>query len=143
MTGDPKKFKDEIFPKRMIEFEFKDGSDLDLEHEHIYKIEKKKDGKTQVFINAGDHVHDIVQEILNQGRVSHISVKGPTLEEAFIKHAGGQEETNGRGRRGDETILSHPLRFSYPGLAEKMVLQTELRGHAHVSYSVGQCFRTA
>ena len=95
MTGDPKILKDEIFPKRMIEFSFKDGRDLDLESEHIYKIEKKQDGLTQVYINAGDHVHDVVQEILNQGRVSRISVKEPTLEEAFIKHAGEQEENNG------------------------------------------------
>ncbi len=95
MTGDPKELKTDIFPKRMIEFSYKDGGLLELENEFVDKVERKDDGKIRVYIEAGDHVHDVIQEILDKGRVNNISVKEPTLEEAFIKHTGEEEKSAG------------------------------------------------
>ncbi len=93
MTGDPKELKDKIFPKRMIEFSYRDGSDLDIQDPYIDSIKKTRDGKIQVFLEAGDRVHDVVRKILDHGRVSNISVKEPTLEEVFIKHTDEEERS--------------------------------------------------
>lgn len=89
-TGKPKELKKEIFPKRMIEFSYEDGQQFSLEHEFIDDI-KRRDGKTRVIISSEGNVHDVIQEIMNKGRVNDITVKEPTLEDAFIKHTEDEE----------------------------------------------------
>ncbi|MFP4050120.1 MAG: ATP-binding cassette domain-containing protein [Thermoplasmata archaeon] len=89
-TGKPKNLKKQIFPKRMIEFSYEDGQQFCLKHEFIDDI-KREDGKTRVIISSEGNVHDVIQEILNKGRVNDITVKEPTLEDAFIKHTEHEE----------------------------------------------------
>lgn len=91
-TGDPKELKRKIFPKRMIEFSYRDGTDFDIQSDHIEKV-KRKGNKVRVVLSSGDHVHDVIQSILDKGRVSNLTVKEPTLEDAFIKHT--EEEDGG------------------------------------------------
>ncbi|MFO7991706.1 MAG: ABC transporter ATP-binding protein [Thermoplasmata archaeon] len=83
--GEPKAMKDRIFPKRMIEFAYADKSEFNIEDPCIDKVEMKE-GMYQVYLEGGEHIHDIIEKIINSGRVSKLSVKEPTLEEAFIKH---------------------------------------------------------
>ncbi|MBS3815994.1 MAG: ABC transporter ATP-binding protein [Candidatus Thermoplasmatota archaeon] len=91
--GEPKELKDEIFPKRMIEFSYMDGGKPEFTNEFIDKVKKKGD-KVRVIIESGegDHVHEVIQEILDSGRIRNLTVKEPTLEEAFIRHTGDEEE---------------------------------------------------
>ncbi|MFP3871823.1 MAG: ATP-binding cassette domain-containing protein [Candidatus Natronoplasma sp.] len=88
MRGAPKALKDEIFPKRMIEFSYVDGSKEPVfKNEFIDKVETDRE-KVRVIIQSGDgeHVHEVIQEILDSGKIRNLSVKEPTLEEAFIRH---------------------------------------------------------
>ena len=89
-TGKPKDLKKEIFPKRMIEFSYEDAQQFSLEHEFIDDI-KRRGRKTRVIISSEGNVHDVIQEILDRGRVNDITVKEPTLEDAFIKHTEEKE----------------------------------------------------
>lgn len=93
--GRPKELKDEIFPKRMIEFSYMDGGKPEFTNEFIDRVKKKGD-KVRVIIESGegDHVHDVIQEILDSGRIRNLTVKEPTLEEAFIRHTGEEEEVS-------------------------------------------------
>lgn len=95
MRGEPKALKDEIFPKRMIEFSYMDGGKPEFTNEFIDKV-ARKDDKIRVIIESGegDHVHDVIREILNSGRIRNLSVKEPTLEEAFIRHTGERSEVS-------------------------------------------------
>lgn len=95
MTGDPKRLKKKIFPKRMIEFSYLETKEVELENEFIDRIEKKGDGMIQVYLEGAGDVHDVIQEILDKGKISKISVKEPTLEEAFIKHTEDEGKSTG------------------------------------------------
>ncbi|MEF8874239.1 MAG: ABC transporter ATP-binding protein [Candidatus Thermoplasmatota archaeon] len=94
MRGNPKELKDEIFPKRMIEFSYMKGGKPGFTNEFIDEV-KKKDDKVRVIIESGegDHVHEVIQEILDSGRIRNLTVKEPTLEEAFIRHTEDGSET--------------------------------------------------
>ncbi len=94
MRGKPKELKDQIYPKRMIEFSYLDGvKKPTFKSEFVEKVETKGEN-VRVIIESGDgeHVHDVIQDILDSGSIRNLSVKEPTLEEAFIRHTGSEEE---------------------------------------------------
>ncbi len=96
MRGEPKELKDQIYPKRMIEFSYLDGiKKPKFKNEYVEKVETKGEN-VRVIIESGDgeHVHEVIQDILDSGGIRNLSVKEPTLEEAFIRHTGDEEEVS-------------------------------------------------
>ncbi len=91
-VGRPGELKKRIFPKRLIEFRYTDDGLPDIEDEAVDKIEK--DGKViRVYLEDGRRLHEVIEKIMKIGRVSDLSVKEPTLEEAFIRHTEDEERS--------------------------------------------------
>ncbi len=84
-VGEPRELKKRIFPKRLVEFTLAKEDVLNLRDNAIDHIEKKGN-KVRVYLEDGDRIHEVIEKIVNNVRVSDLSVKEPTLEEAFIRH---------------------------------------------------------
>ncbi len=91
-VGEPGALKKRIFPKRLVEFRYMEDGLPDIEDPAIDRIEKE--GKyIRVYLEDGRRLHDIIEKIMSIGRVIDLSVKEPTLEEAFIRHTEDEEES--------------------------------------------------
>ncbi len=84
-VGEPRNLKKRIFPKRLVEFTLANEGVVNLRDNAIDHIEKKGN-KVRVYLEDGDRIHEVIEKIVNNVRVSDLSVKEPTLEEAFIRH---------------------------------------------------------
>ncbi len=84
-VGKPGALKKRIFPKRLVEFTMTGEDSLNLTDEAIDHIEKKGN-KVRVYLEDGERIHEVIEKIVKSVRVSDLSVKEPTLEEAFIRH---------------------------------------------------------
>jgi len=84
-VGEPRNLKKRIFPKRLVEFTLAKEGVVNLRDNAIDHIEKKGN-KVRVYLEDGDRIHEVIEKIVNNVRVSDLSVKEPTLEEAFIRH---------------------------------------------------------
>ncbi|MFO8110562.1 MAG: ABC transporter ATP-binding protein [Thermoplasmata archaeon] len=90
-VGKPRELKRRIFPKRLVEFTMTGDDSLTLSDEAIDHIEKKGN-KVRVYLEGGSRIHEVIEKIVKNVRVSDLSVKEPTLEEAFIRHTEEDEE---------------------------------------------------
>ncbi len=92
-VGEPGALKKRIFPKRLVEFRYMEDGLPDIDDPAIDKIEKE--GRyIRVYLEDGRRLHDIIEKIMSIGRITDLSVKEPTLEEAFIRHTEDEERSD-------------------------------------------------
>ncbi len=94
-VGEPKALKKRIFPMRLIEFTTTGKDGFELSDEAVDHIESEGN-RFRVYLKDGTRIHELIEKIMKTVRVSDLSVKEPTLEEAFIRHT-EEEESKSKG----------------------------------------------